>query len=121
MKFHKFLVALVLLSAGAVLLYANTPGRHSVQLTWNASTSSGANYNVYRGAATGVCSGAPTPFASGISNTSFLDTSVQAGTYYYAVSAFTATGGESTCTAEVQVAVPSITTFPPTNLQGVSN
>jgi len=115
------LVCSIFLLLSVLVLFANTPGRHSVQLSWTPSTTSGALYNVYLGSATGVCAGAPTPFATGVASPSYLDTNVQAGTYVYAVSAYSPTGGESTCTAEVQVTVPSVTTLPASNLQATSN
>ena len=103
------------------LCFANTPGKHQVALNWNASTTTGATYKVYRGSSAGVCNGTPTPYADNITGTSFLDTNVALGTtYFYNVSAFTTTGGESTCDGEVQVPVPNITTVSPTGLQGVS-
>ncbi len=50
----------------ALTLAANTPGKHTVALSWTASTTSGATYNIYRGTAAGVCTGTPTPYATGI-------------------------------------------------------
>jgi fibronectin type 3 domain-containing protein len=101
--------------------FANTPGKHSVTLTWTASTSTGVTYNLYRGTAAGVCSGIPTPYAVGISTTSFTDTNVTLGTtYFYNVSAV-GTGGESACDGEVTVQVPDITTTSPSNLKPAVN
>lgn len=97
---------------------ANTPGKHSVALTWTWSGTGTPTYNVYRGPATGVCSGSPTPFATGVTSTAFTDTTVAAGqTYVYAVTAVL--GGESTCSAEVQVSVPT-SPVAPSNLQGTT-
>jgi len=104
-----------------LLSFANTPGKHSVVLSWTASTSSGVQYNLYRGSSSGVCAGTPTPYITGISTTTITDFGVPAGTYYYAVSAYTATGGESACSSEVQVSVPNITTAPPSGLSGSVN
>lgn len=101
------------------LAFANTPGKHSVSLTWVDSDASVVGYNIYRGLATGVCSGTPTPYASSTSK-SYVDASVTAGTtYFYAVSAVNGTGSESACSAEAQASVPS---FPasPSNLQATT-
>lgn len=110
-------VILLLLSAVAWA----APGSHSVALTWADGDGTVVSYNVYRGTATGVCSGSPTPFAKGIVLKSYTDSSVTAGTtYFYAVSALNSAGGESACSAEAQATVPS-SPAPPTNLQGTAN
>lgn len=98
--------------------YANTPGSHSVSLTWVDADTSVVSYNIYKGTATGVCSGTPTPYATGVTAKSYTDASVVAGTtYFYAVSALNGQGGESACSAEAQAAVPNSPTTP-TGLQG---
>jgi hypothetical protein len=67
-----------------------TTGNGQVALTWTAS-SGAASYNIYRG--TG--SGQESKIASGVSGSSFTDTSFSNGTtYYYEVTAVN-TGGES--------------------------
>jgi cellulose 1,4-beta-cellobiosidase len=100
---------LVLLSAFAL---ANTPGKHSVDLTWSESDTTVVAYNVYRGTATGVCSGLSVPYALGVLTKAYTDTVVTAGTtYFYAVSALNSAGVESACSAEAQAVIPS-TTFP---------
>lgn len=105
---------LLLLFLLVPLLFANTPGKHSVVLTWSETTT-GVTFNVYRGTTTGVCSGTPTPYATGITALTFTDTTVVEGTtYVYAVSAVK--GGESACSNEAQATVPTSPT-PPTNLQ----
>jgi fibronectin type 3 domain-containing protein len=98
---------LILLVTVSSLAFANTPGKHSVALAFTASPTSGVTYNIYRGTAAGVCSGTPTPYATGVAQTSFTDFNVANGsTYFYAVSAV-GTGGESACTSEVQAQVPN--------------
>jgi fibronectin type 3 domain-containing protein len=98
-------------------LYLGAVGQRSVVLTWTEVTSS-VTFNVYRGAVTGVCSGTPTPYATGVTATTFTDLSVTAGqTYFYAVSAVK--GVESTCSNEVQIAVPSAPATPQ-SLQGTT-
>jgi fibronectin type 3 domain-containing protein len=114
-------IALLLVLFSSLAGFANTPGKHSVTLTWTASTSTGVTYNIYRGTATGVCSGTPTPLVTGISTTSFTDSTVALNTtYFYNVSAV-GTGGESACDGEVTVQVPDITTAPPSGLSKTVN
>jgi fibronectin type 3 domain-containing protein len=99
---------LILLLAFSATAFANTPGKHSVSLSWTASTTTGVTYNVYRGTATGVCAGTPTPFVTGVAGTSFNDQNVSSGsTYFYAVSAV-GTGGESALTTEVTAPIPQL-------------
>lgn len=89
-------------------------------LKWNASTTSGVTYNLYRGSAAGVCSGTPTPYVTGVAGNQFLDTVglTDGQTIFYNVSAVQSGGGESACDGELQVQIPVLPT-PPTNLQGV--
>lgn len=113
------LTLLLVLCAMSLPAHANTPGQHSVSLSWQDSDQTVVSYNIYRGNAPGVCSGTPTPFASSTSK-AFVDSSVTAGTeYVYAVSAVNSTGGESACSIEAQVTVPSAPQTP-TNLQGTA-
>lgn len=112
-------VIFVFLLLFTVLLFANNPGGHMVQLTWQASPNCPTcTYNIYRGTATGVCGLGKTPYS--ISTTlSFEDDFVTAGTtYVYAVTAMAQTGGESTCTSEVQSTVQSTQATAPSVLQG---
>jgi len=108
----KLILILILLGTA----WANTPGKHSVSLTWTETGCPTCTFNVYRGTATGVCLGTPTPYATGVTTTSYIDTAVTGGTtYFYAVSAVS--GGESACSSEAQAAVPSSPPSP-TGLQG---
>lgn len=112
------LIWLLGLCAMSMNAHANTPGQHSVKLTWNEASCPSCTFNVYRGSVTGVCSGTPTPYATGVSATAYTDLAVTAGsTYVYAVSAVN--GGESACSAEAQVTVPTAPA-PPTSLQGTA-
>jgi hypothetical protein len=83
-----------------------TPVAHSVDLSWSASTSSVAGYNVYRG---GVSGGPYTKMNSSVdSAVTFTDSNVQAGqTYFYTVTAVDSTGTESARSNEVQAVVPT--------------
>ena len=103
----------------AVRSYANNPGVRSVTLTWTEANCPTCTFNVYRGAVTGVCSNNPTPYATGITSTTYKDTAVTAGqTYIYAISAVL--GVESACSAEAQIAVPP-SPATPSGLQGTTN
>jgi hypothetical protein len=82
-----------------------TTPAHSVALSWNASTGA-TSYDLYRGTATGVCSGTPTPYGTA-STTNYTDTNVTAGTtYVYAVSAVNS-AGQSACSTEVSATIPT--------------
>ena len=76
----------------------------SVALTWTASTSSVASYNVYRGAQSG---GPYTKLnASLTAATAYTDGTVQAGqSYYYVATAVNASNVESVYSNEAQVFV----------------
>jgi fibronectin type 3 domain-containing protein len=81
------------------------PPQHSVALSWNASTSTVAGYNVYCGAISG---GPYTRVNSTLdTTTAYTDTSVTGGqTYYYVVTAVDVTGGESAYSNQVQAVIP---------------
>jgi predicted phage tail protein len=81
-------------------------GKHHVSLVWRPSASSKvAGYNVYRGAKSG---GPYVRLNSALdSTTSFTDSSVQAGsTYYYVTAAVNKSGKESHYSNQVQVVIP---------------
>jgi hypothetical protein len=66
------------------------PLPRSVSLSWPAPYSA-ASYNVYRGTASGVYD--PTPLATGVSTTTYIDSAVVVGTsYFYVVKAVNAIG-----------------------------
>jgi Abnormal spindle-like microcephaly-assoc'd, ASPM-SPD-2-Hydin len=79
---------------------------HSVSLSWAASTSVVASYNVYRaGASTG-------PYvkqnSSAVAAIQYTDSTVQAGqTYYYEVTSVTSGGVESTGSANISATIPT--------------
>lgn len=101
--------------------FANTPGKHSVVLSWTASTTQGVTYNLYRGNAAGVCSGNPTPYQTGLTSTTFTDTAnlTDGQTIFYNVSAVKG-GAESACDGELQVQIP-VLPAPPSGLSGTAN
>lgn len=77
---------------------------YSVNLSWNASTSQVAGYNVYRGTAPGTYSKINSALDP---NTAYTDSTVVAGTtYYYAATSVNSSGQESTYSPAVEVAVP---------------
>ena len=82
------------------------PPQHSVSLSWVASTSTVAGYNVYRGSQSGG------PYiavnSSPDASTGYTDNSVQAGqTYFYVVTAVDGSGNESVYSNQAQAVVPT--------------
>ena len=77
---------------------------YSVDLSWNASTSSVTGYNVYRG----TTSGSYTKINSTLDpSTTYTDNTVTAGTtYYYAATAVNSSGQESSYSSPIQVTIP---------------
>ena len=84
-----------------------TPKQHSVSLSWDASSTSNVQYNVYRGAQhlgpySVKLNSAP------LSSTSFTDSTVHNGTtYYYVVTAVDGDSVESDYSNEATVGIPS--------------
>jgi fibronectin type 3 domain-containing protein len=81
-----------------------TANSQQIALSWSASTNA-SSYNIYRGTAPGAES--TTPLAN-VTNTSYIDTTAQAGTtYYYTITAVNSTGASNLSTevsAEIQLA-----------------
>ena len=77
---------------------------YKVSLSWDASTSSVAGYNVYRGGNTG---GPYNKIFNLNLNTSYTDTTVASGnTYYYVTTAVNSSGQESTYSNQVKAVIP---------------
>jgi hypothetical protein len=81
------------------------PVQHSVALTWNASTSTVAGYNVYRSTVSGC------PYtkinSSLVAVLNYTDSTVQnATTYYYVTTAVDSGGNESAHSNEVSAPIP---------------
>lgn len=78
--------------------------QHTVTLKWNASTTAGVRYNVYRRGISGTVKVNPSPLTATIC----VDSAIQPGqTYYYVAKAVNAKGTESLASNEVQVTIPS--------------
>ena len=79
---------------------------HSVDLSWNASSSTVAGYNVYRG---NQSAGPFTKLNTSLdASTSYTDTSVQGGkTYYYVATSVDGGGTESGYSSAVSVVIPT--------------
>jgi hypothetical protein len=80
-------------------------GTHSVALSWNASTSPVAGYNVYRSLQSGgpyaKLTGSPLP------STSYADSNVQSGsTYYYVATSITSNADESGYSNQTAATIP---------------
>ena len=79
---------------------------HSVDLSWSASTSAIAGYNVYRGSKPGGPYSKITAALNG--GTSYADGSVQPGqAYYYVATSVDASGSESSYSNEAPAVIPS--------------
>jgi hypothetical protein len=100
-----------LLIEGAASSNVQPPGasapaglQHHVNLSWKASTSVVAGYNVYRRGASAVVKLNSEP----VTGTSYVDRTVQPGqTYFYVIKAVNANGGESTASNEIRADIPS--------------
>src|SRR5213080_169168 len=81
------------------------PLQHSEALTWNASTSAVAGYNVYRSTVSG---GSYTRINSSlVASASYTDSTVQSGTtYFYVTTAVDSSGMESVYSNEVPATIP---------------
>lgn len=104
-------------STGTLSLVSNAPdspaaiplsgsGAHSVTLAWTASASTVTGYNVYRSSQS---SGPYTKANSSlITETTFTDSTVQAGkTYYYVTTSVDASNVESSYSNQVSATIPS--------------
>ncbi len=91
--------------AWQVVGQSTAPAGHKVSLAWRASTSSGVDgYYVYRATTSG---GSLTRLSGKLSETNYVDASVQAGqTYYYATTAVNSANGESGYSNEVKATIP---------------
>ncbi len=83
-----------------------TPVSHTVHLSWNASSSPVAGYHIYRSQSAN--SGFQLITGALVSATDYDDATVESGTtYYYAVTAVTHSGAESSYSNEATAAVPT--------------
>ena len=95
-----------LLSVLGGLLFPALASAHTVNLSWEASTSQNiVGYNVYRGPS---ASGPYTKINSALDpNTSYSDGTVQSGqTYYYVTTALDSTGAESAYSNQSEAVIP---------------
>ena len=100
------------LSSGSTMASETASGagatvQHTVNLSWNASTSTSVSgYNVYRATATGGPYTKINPSLN--SSMNYSDSTVQSGkTYYYVTTAVSSTGTESSYSNQVIAVVPS--------------
>jgi|SRR5580704_10076322 hypothetical protein len=77
--------------------------QHSVTLSWQASTTAGVGYNVYRRDASGTVKLTAAPVAQ----TTYVDKTVQPGQTYYYVTKAVSAKGESIPSNEVRVTIGS--------------
>jgi hypothetical protein len=94
------------MAGSQVFLVSGRGASHSVSLSWRASTSLVAGYNIYRSTLPGGPYTKQTPTL--VLGTAWRDTSVVAGQrYYYVVTAVDSSGHESGYTNEASDLVPS--------------
>lgn len=91
-RFLPLLLAALLLLTWPDFHSAQAQSMHSITVTWSASSTTGAQYNVYRGTATG---GPYTKLtATPVSALTYTDSAGTAGTkYFYVITALCASGG----------------------------
>jgi hypothetical protein len=94
------------ITSNLLALAVVTAIQHSVDVSWTASTSTVAGYNVYRGTQTG---GPYTLVSSGlVTTTAFTDAAVQSGQlYFYVVTAVDGSGIESVNSGEASAQIPT--------------
>ena len=82
-----------------------SPKQHTVNLSWDASLSQVAGYNVYRSTTSG---GPYSRINSGLDpSTTYADSAIAGGqSYYYVTTAVNSAGDESGFSNEVQVVIP---------------
>ena len=82
------------------------PSGHSVKLTWKASTSPVAGYNIYRSTTPGSFT-EPRLNSEPVTGTTYLDTTVESDQiYYYAAKAVDAQGNESSVSNVAAAKIP---------------
>jgi fibronectin type 3 domain-containing protein len=82
-------------------------GVGTISLSWSASTGA-TSYTIYRGTTSG--GEGSTPYATGVTGTSYTDSSVTAGTTYYYTIVAVDSAGNSTASSEVSAAPQSAST-----------
>ena len=97
---------LLLLAHALIFQFTNAAYAGSVRLAWDPHLDSNvAGYNIYRSNELGKFTSAPLNGESPVTATSFTDSTVQAGTYYYVVRAVDISGRESNASNQVEAVV----------------
>ena len=97
---------LLLLAHALIFQFTNAAYAGSVRLAWDPHLDSNvAGYNIYRSNELGKFTSAPLNGESPVTATSFTDSTVQAGTYYYVVRAVDIFGRESNASNQVEAVV----------------
>lgn len=97
---------LLLLAQALIFLFTNATYAASVSLAWDPHLDSNvAGYNIYRSRELGKFTSAPLNGESPVTTTSFTDSTVQAGTYYYVVRAVDISGRESDASNLVEATI----------------
>jgi fibronectin type 3 domain-containing protein len=89
---------------GRATVTVNPPAQHTVELTWDESSTNVISFNVYRGLSSG---GPYTLIQSGVAATLYTDATVGSGAqYFYVVAALDNLGKESPYSNETTAIVP---------------
>ena len=92
-------------------LIATASSSSAIQLSWQASSTAGVTYNLYRSETAGFSPSSTTRIATGIAAINYLNTGLTASTlYYYVVTAFSGgmeSGGSGQASATSQNATPT--------------
>jgi hypothetical protein len=97
---------LLLLAQALIFQFTNAAYAASVSLAWDPHLDSNvAGYNIYRSSELGKFTSAPLNGESPVTTTSFTDSTVQAGTYYYVVRAVDISGRESDASNLVEATI----------------
>jgi hypothetical protein len=82
-------------------------GLHTVALNWQASSSTGVTYNVYRASSSGGYNYTAPLNTTPITGTSFSDCTLTLGqTYYYVIRAVDSSGNQSVSSSEITAIIP---------------
>ena len=93
--------------AAPTTLTATAASSSQINLSWQASTTAGVTYNVYRGTTSGFALSAANRVASGVTGTTFSNTGLAASTtFFYVVTAVNA-GGESAPSNQASATTPA--------------
>jgi hypothetical protein len=95
-------------------------GGHAVALSWTASTDTVSGYNVYRSTVSGSYNGAPLNGSLPVTTTTYTDSNISPGAYFYVVRSVIVAGTTQTESVNSNEAKAVLLPAPPTSLQVTS-